>query len=128
MSTPAAAEPTPVGAVPPPEELPDAVLRGPEPIRGELYGPERLEARARQVAHSSARVTLAAGRDLLDRCAQDSRTLHEAHRRLTAAAAEREVLSGEAEWFLDNFHIIAEALREVRTDLPPGYYRKLPKL
>src|SRR5262249_5298546 len=34
----------------------------------------------------------------------------------------------DAEWLLDNFHIIEETLREVRQDLPRGYYRKLPKL
>ena len=37
-------------------------------------------------------------------------------------------MTGAAEWLLDNFHIITEALREVRTDLPPGYYDRLPKL
>ena len=68
------------------------------------------------------------GRDLLERCERDSKILYDARVQLTAAAAAREVLSGEAEWLLDNFHIINEALREVRTDLPPGYYGKLPKL
>jgi cyclic beta-1,2-glucan synthetase len=29
---------------------------------------------------------------------------------------------------LDNFHIVDEQIREIREDLPPGYYRKLPKL
>src|SRR5439155_5640797 len=34
----------------------------------------------------------------------------------------------DAEWLLDNFHIVADALREVHTDLPRGYYKLLPKL
>src|SRR5205085_12401293 len=79
-------------------------------------------------ARASAHVVEAGGQQLLDCCEFDSRILHDAHHRLTVAAAEHEILSGEAEWLLDNFHIIADALREVRTDLPPGYYRKLPKL
>ncbi|HLF82643.1 MAG TPA: carbohydrate-binding protein, partial [Blastocatellia bacterium] len=32
------------------------------------------------------------------------------------------------EWLVDNFHIIEEQLREIRRDLPKGYYRELPKL
>ena len=33
-----------------------------------------------------------------------------------------------AEWLLDNYHLVEQQVREVRTDLPPGYYRQLPKL
>src|SRR6185437_12902478 len=32
------------------------------------------------------------------------------------------------EWLLDNFHIVDEQIREIKNDLPPGYYRGLPKL
>ena len=33
-----------------------------------------------------------------------------------------------AEWLLDNYHLVQEQIREIRDDLPPGYYRQLPKL
>jgi cyclic beta-1,2-glucan synthetase len=33
-----------------------------------------------------------------------------------------------AEWLVDNFYILEEVLNEIRTDLPPGFYRKLPTL
>ena len=33
-----------------------------------------------------------------------------------------------AEWLVDNFHLVEEQLREIREDLPPGFYRELPKL
>ncbi|WP_175773651.1 hypothetical protein, partial [Burkholderia ambifaria] len=33
-----------------------------------------------------------------------------------------------AEWLLDNYHLIAEQVRQVREDLSPRYYRQLPKL
>jgi cyclic beta-1,2-glucan synthetase len=33
-----------------------------------------------------------------------------------------------AEWLVDNYHLVEEQIREVRDDLPPGYYRQLPKL
>ena len=29
---------------------------------------------------------------------------------------------------LDNYHIVEEQIREIRDDLPPGYYRQLPSL
>jgi cyclic beta-1,2-glucan synthetase len=48
-----------------------------------------------------------------------------------ASAAELE--SGQsvvpaAEWLLDNYHLVEDQIREIRDDLPPGYYRQLPKL
>ncbi len=33
-----------------------------------------------------------------------------------------------AEWLLDNYHLVESQIREIRNDLPPGYYRLLPKL
>ena len=33
-----------------------------------------------------------------------------------------------AEWLLDNFHVVDEQIREIKDDLPPGFYRILPKL
>ncbi len=33
-----------------------------------------------------------------------------------------------AEWLLDNYHVVEDEIREIRADLPPGYYRQLPKL
>ncbi|RYF38802.1 MAG: glycosyl transferase, partial [Comamonadaceae bacterium] len=33
-----------------------------------------------------------------------------------------------AEWLLDNYHLVEEQIREIRDDLPPGFYRQLPKL
>ena len=33
-----------------------------------------------------------------------------------------------AEWLLDNYHLVEQQIREIRADLPPGYYRQLPKL
>ncbi len=32
------------------------------------------------------------------------------------------------QWLVDNFHVIDAQLREIRDDLPPGYYRQLPRL
>ena len=102
------------------------VSRG--PIRGEMLGPERLEVRAREIARASANVTFSEDRLLLERFERDSRARHASHRVIADAYVAHESLPGEAAWFYDNFHIVSETLREIRTDLPFGYYRRLPKL
>ncbi len=46
-----------------------------------------------------------------------------------ARVAEKEIaISYAGEWLLDNFYIVEQALRQVVEDVPPGYYRELPKL
>ncbi len=54
--------------------------------------------------------------------------LKDAQRRIRAAFRGQENIGPETEWLLDNFHIVEESLREVRQDLPQGFYAKLPKL
>jgi cyclic beta-1,2-glucan synthetase len=100
-----------------------------EPIRAEQYGLENLEACARDLAKASS-VTPgpAVGHPLLRRFVESGRRLAEAHRRIVAASQKQEALTPDAEWLLDNFHIVEETLREVETDLPRGYYKKLSKL
>ena len=39
-----------------------------------------------------------------------------------------QVLSHAAEWLLDNFYLAQQSLRQIREDLPGGFYRQLPKL
>ncbi len=39
-----------------------------------------------------------------------------------------QAITPAAEWLIDNFHVVEKQIREVRADLPPGYYRQLPKL
>jgi len=101
---------------------------GPGPVRAELYGPDRLDALARQIAGESATAKPKAGSPLLARFAENAESLHAAQEELSRLAARRQRLSREAEWLFDNYHIIADALREIRTDLPRGFYDQLPKL
>ncbi len=103
-------------------------LQGREPIRGELLGPDQLRQRAAEVARAAALVDYRPGRQLSAQLQRNASTLDNAHRQIAAAAANHESITGAAEWLLDNFHIVSETLREIRTDLPPGYYRRLPKL
>ena len=33
-----------------------------------------------------------------------------------------------AEWMLDNYYVVQRAIRQIREDMPRGFYRKLVKL
>ncbi|HEX7399692.1 MAG TPA: glucoamylase family protein, partial [Candidatus Limnocylindrales bacterium] len=44
------------------------------------------------------------------------------------AIKDERSITPAAEWLVDNFPIVDEQLREIRDDLPPDYYRELPKL
>ena len=68
------------------------------------------------------------GRPLLPRVIENGRRLLEYYRATGRAVELGQGITPAAEWLLDNFYIVEEQLREIRDDLPPGFYRKLPKL
>jgi len=54
--------------------------------------------------------------------------LLEFYRATARAIQQEEAITPATEWLVDNFYIVEEQLREIRDDLPPGFYRELPKL
>lgn len=58
----------------------------------------------------------------------NSRALLAAYRTTGKAIREERAITPAAEWLVDNFHIVEEQIREIHDDLPPGFYRQLPKL
>jgi len=100
-----------------------------EPILAELFSVERLEQHAQTLAAAQT-VTNAPrrGRAVGPRIAENGRVLLDAYGVLARAIKEEQSITPAAEWLLDNFHIVDEQLREIRDDLPPDYYRELPKL
>ena len=100
-----------------------------EPIRAELFSAERLEQHAESLA-TAQRVTTTPrkGRPLLPRVLDNGRVLLESYRAIAQAIREERAITPAAEWLVDNYHIVDEQLREIRDDLPPGFYRELPKL
>ena len=46
----------------------------------------------------------------------------------SSAIDEGRAITPAAEWLIDNYHLVEKQIREIRADLPPGYYRQLPKL
>jgi cyclic beta-1,2-glucan synthetase len=100
-----------------------------EPIRAELFGVERLEQHAESLA--AAQVVTAdprQGRGFIPRVLDNGRVLVESYRTITRAMQEEHAITPAAEWLVDNFHIVEEQVREIIDDLPPSYYRQLPKL
>jgi cyclic beta-1,2-glucan synthetase len=100
-----------------------------ETIRHELFSNERLEQHAESLAAAqpvTSRTT--AGRSLAERLAENEATLHASYRAIAQTVAEGGAITPSAEWLLDNYHIVEQQVREIRQDLPPSYYRQLPKL
>jgi cyclic beta-1,2-glucan synthetase len=101
-----------------------------KPLRDELLSIERLEERARALA---ARFTLdpnprRTSRNVLPRFDDNARVLREAYLSMADDVHRGEFVTPAAEWLLDNFHLVASEVLDVRRNLPPGYYRELPKL
>jgi cyclic beta-1,2-glucan synthetase len=100
-----------------------------QPIRAELFSVERLEQHAETLAAAQiVEADLTRGRPLTPRVLDNGRVLLESYRALAQAIQQEHSITPAAEWLVDNFHIVDEQLREIREDLPPGFYRKLPKL
>jgi cyclic beta-1,2-glucan synthetase len=99
------------------------------PIRAELFSVERLEQHAESLAIAQ-RITShpTRGRPLAKRLHDNTRVFNEAYRTIVHASSERQPITPAAEWLLDNFHIVDEQVRDIKNDLPPGFYRMLPKL
>src|SRR5580704_7351912 len=100
-----------------------------EPIRAELFSVERLEQHAESLAAAQTVTTdSGSGRPLIPRVAENGRVLLEYYRATAKAVQQELTITPAAEWLVDNFYIVEEQLREIRDDLPVGFYKKLPKL
>lgn len=108
---------------------PKALWDDGSPIRAELFSVERLEDHARSLAAAQAvSPREVKGASLSTRLADDERVLLAAYRDIADDIAQGAAITPAAEWLIDNFHIVEKQIRQVRADLPPRYYRQLPKL
>ncbi|MGB8840181.1 MAG: glucoamylase family protein [Aliidongia sp.] len=105
-------------------------LKSPEPpIRAELFSVERLEQHAESLAAAqSVASNPKRGFPLAKRLHDNAKVLTECHRAVVQASLARQPITPAAEWLRDNFHVVEEQIREIKDDLPPGFYRRLPKL
>jgi len=98
-------------------------------LREEIFSIERLEDHARSLAAAQP-VTRQPGfgRSLGARLRNNEKALLTAYRSIAHAVDEGRSITPAAEWVLDNYHVVEEQIREIREDLPAGFYRQLPKL
>ena len=95
----------------------------------ELLGIEPLEEHARRLAALfSVSLRAHGGRAHLTRLRQHTRALRAVYTSLAEDAKRGEPSSPAAEWLLDNFHIILAAVRDIQHDLPPAFFRRLPRI
>ncbi|TEU15606.1 MAG: hypothetical protein E3J21_12770 [Anaerolineales bacterium] len=88
---------------------------------------DQLENLARQLAESHTASRRPRRRpSLLDHLQEQEALLREAYHRF--ASEPQLSLSFAGEWLLDNFYIVQQALRQVREDMPEGFYRQLPEV
>ena len=65
---------------------------------------------------------------MFPRFEDNARLLRESYHALADDVHRGEFVTPAAEWLLDNFHLVAAEIRQVRRNLPHGYYRELPAL
>ena len=98
-------------------------------IREELSSAERMEEHARSLARAqTVKPYRQSGSPLLDRLAANEASLINSYQSICAAVDDKAAITPAAEWLIDNFYLVERQIREVRLDLPPAYYRQLPKL
>ena len=98
-------------------------------IREELFSVERLEEHGESLA-AAQQITARPmpRRSLVARLRDNEAVLLEAYLTIGSAAGDGRATTPAAEWLLDNYHVVEDQIREIRDDLPSGYYRQLPKL
>jgi cyclic beta-1,2-glucan synthetase len=100
-----------------------------EPISGEIFSVERLEHYAQSLARSQeVWPGPTAGISLHGRLRSNAQGLDAAFHTLMTGIHRRHAVTPAAEWLVDNYYIVDEHIRAVRRDLPPGFYKQLPKL
>jgi cyclic beta-1,2-glucan synthetase len=94
-----------------------------------LFSLQRLETHARSLAVAQIVASKPLrGLPLSSRLADNGAVLLSAYRSIVAAIDEGRAITPASEWLIDNYHLVEKQIRQVSSDLPPGYYRQLPKL
>ncbi|HSK10873.1 MAG TPA: glucoamylase family protein, partial [Vicinamibacterales bacterium] len=97
----------------------------------ELLGIERLDEHARRLAAlltPERQRRSGGGRAHLQRLTAHGSALRQIYTALEDDARAGEATPPAGEWLLDNFHVISAAIRDIRSDLPPSFYRRLPAI
>ncbi len=108
---------------------PSAALLGQTPLQEELLSLEKLEAYMAELATNlKIRTRSKRSYSLRPELQKATRTLHECYQDLAAQIRDKKTVTPAAEWFVDNYHLIENQIREIRKNLPENYYHGLPQL
>ena len=100
-----------------------------QPIRAELFGLERFCEHATSLAHSQpiARRSVPV-KSVVLRLKENARSLAQCYKELCGGLAAGQTITPAAEWLVDNYYLVEQQVSQAANDLPPSYYRQLPKL
>ncbi len=100
-----------------------------EQSREEIFSVERLEQYATYLGQQlKVKPKALRGKSLDSTLKKSARELLKAYTKLSDVMRNGETFSPAAEWFVDNFHIVEDQLRDIKRDLPNDFYSELPKL
>jgi cyclic beta-1,2-glucan synthetase len=98
-------------------------------ITAEIFGLERSKQHARSLAETQQTTDNPPQvYSIIDRLADNAKVLRDAYNELGNSVAEGKAVTPAAEWLIDNYHLVEEQIRQTTYDLPPKFYRQLPKL
>ncbi len=103
----------------------------PEPILKEhedIPSPARLEDLARRLADQEISRDGGSGVSHLQQLEVLEALLMRARSQFASQADKKIEVPSGAEWLLDNYYLVQQVVRQVRQDLPEGFYRQLPVL
>ncbi len=94
-----------------------------------MFSPERLEQHAESLAEAQTTGDLRLPWfGFARRSADNARVLAGAYEAIADAVDQQSSITPAAEWLLNNFHIVDEQIRDIRSLLPSGFFNELPAL
>jgi len=98
-------------------------------ISADLFSEDQMSRRALSLADSQVVVKRAKPvTTLLRRVEQNRASLLRSYDLTVADIGAERPITPSAEWLVDNFHAVEQQIRQIRKDMPRGYFRLLPKL
>ena len=100
-----------------------------EQVGGEVFKENPVAVLARHLAGQYVLSQEVTGKPLpLHLLQQQEQFLNRAYQHFSRTVQQDITPSYAAEWLLDNFFVVQQAIRQIREDMPSGYYQQLPKL
>jgi cyclic beta-1,2-glucan synthetase len=93
-----------------------------------VFSPERLEQHESLAEAQTTGDLRLPWFSFARRSADNERVLVGAYEAIAVAVDKQGSITPAAEWLLNNFHIVEEQIRDIRSLLPSGFFRELPAL